>query len=67
MLTTGFRSDRIERMQKAIQSDVGRHEALCYEIAEKFEIQNTVLNQMGLSVDALKTYALVTDLHLEAV
>ena len=42
LLTTGFRSDRIERMHQAIKTDVGRHEVLCYEIAQKFENQNAV-------------------------
>ena len=54
-------------MHKTVISDFSRSEALCYEIAEKFELQNKVLHQLGVSVDALKTYALVTDLHLEAV
>ena len=66
LLTTGFRSDRIERMHTAIKTDVSRHEVLCFEIATKFETQNTIFKEIGLAVEGLKTYALVTDLHLEA-
>jgi hypothetical protein len=36
-------SDRVERMYKAMKSDLGRHETLCYELANKFEAQHDVL------------------------
>ena len=43
-----------------------RHETLCYELATKFEAQHNVLLDFAENIESLKTYALVTDLHLEA-
>ena len=40
ILTTAFRTDRIDRMHQAMKSDVSRHEALAYEIAAKFEVHS---------------------------
>jgi hypothetical protein len=36
-------SDRVERMYKSMKDDLGRHETLCFELANKFEVQNDVL------------------------
>ena len=66
MMTTGFTIDRIDRMYTAMKSDVSRHETLAFEISTKLEAHHTVLKQVIDSIEALKTYAIVTDLHLEA-
>ena len=43
MVTTAFRTDRIDRMYTAMKADISRHEALAFEMASKFEGQNLVL------------------------
>ena len=43
-----------------------KHENLAYEIANKLEVHQEVLLEVSEAVDAVKTFALVTDLHLEA-
>ena len=49
-----------------LKIDITRHESLAFEIGTKLEAHRTVLNQVVDSIEALKTYAIVTDLHLEA-
>jgi hypothetical protein len=66
MVTTGFTTDRIDRMYKLMKADISRHEALAFEMASKFDVHHKVLKEASESIEALKTYALVTDLHLEA-
>ena len=53
-------------MYRRIKDDVIRHETLSYEIATKFEQHHDVMIQLSDHVEALKTYALVNDLHMEA-
>ena len=49
-----------------MRDDICRHEQLCFEIANKFDEQNNVLKQLTESIEAVKEYALVNDLHMEA-
>ena len=61
-----YSMDRIDRMYKRMKEDVSRHETLCFEIAKKFEVQHDVMTQHTDNIDALKTFAMVQDLHQEA-
>lgn len=58
--------DRIERMQKNMKTDVHRHETLCYELAKRMEVHRSQLIDHSDNIENLKTYAIITDLHLEA-
>ena len=49
-----------------MKTDLTRHETLCYELAKKFELQAVLLLDITSSIEALKTYPLVNDLHMEA-
>ena len=49
-----------------MKEDIMNHENLAHEIATKFEVHKEVLLEVSEAVDAVKTFALVTDLHLEA-
>ena len=62
----GYSFDRIQRVYTAMKADVRRHETLCFELAQKFEAQHTILMEYAENIECLKTYALVTDLHMEA-
>jgi hypothetical protein len=46
--------------------DVGRHETLCFELAQKFDQQYEVICNLTNSMESLKNYAVINDLHLEA-
>jgi phage regulator Rha-like protein len=65
-LESKYICDRIDRMYLRIKEDVGRHETLCFEIADKFEKQHDVLMQLIENAEDFKTYALLTDVHMEA-
>ena len=52
-------------MYSRMKTDIARHEILCFELATKFEQQYEVLNRCTEDIEALKTYALVNDLHME--
>ena len=58
--------ERVDRMYTRIKDDITRHETLCFEIANRFEEQHSVMTQVGDNIETLKTHALITDLHLEA-
>jgi hypothetical protein len=49
-----------------MQEELRKHDVLAYEVASKFELHKEVLLEMSEAVEAIKTFALVTDLHLEA-
>jgi hypothetical protein len=49
-----------------MKEDVLRHETLTYELAKKFESQHDILLQFAENIEAVKSHALTTDLHLEA-
>ena len=53
-------------MYERMKVDVGRHETLCFELATKFDQQYEVIWNLTNSMDSLKNYALLNDLHLEA-
>ena len=59
-------ADRNNRMYEAMKADVMRHETLSFELASKFETHFDVFNQVCENIEALKSHALLTDLHLEA-
>jgi hypothetical protein len=49
-----------------MKEDLLRHETLTYELAKKFESQHHILLQFAENIEAVKSHALMTDLHLEA-
>jgi len=61
-----YTSERIDRMYQAMKTDVRRHETLCYELATKYETQYSALKDIAKSIEALKAYTIINDLHLEA-
>ena len=63
---TTYSCDRIARMQKNMHSDVQRHETLCFELAKRVESHRNQLLDHVDNIENLKTYAITTDLHLEA-
>ena len=63
---TMYTVNRIDRMYERMKVDVGRHETLCFELATKFDQQFDVICQQTNSIEALKSYAIITDVHLEA-
>jgi len=54
-----YAMERIDRMYGRMKEDVSRHETLCYEIANKFEIQHDILTQVTENIGALKTFAMI--------
>lgn len=63
---TNFKCERIDRMFHIMKEDVLRHETLSFELAKKFESQHEILLQFAENIEAIKSHALMTDLHLEA-
>ena len=61
-----YQIDRIDRMYSVMKKEMMRHETLCFEIATKFEQQHSVILKLVDNIDALKTYSIVNDLHMEA-
>ncbi len=53
-------------MYERMKVDVGRNETLCFELATKFYHQFDAINQLTESIEALKSYSVMTDLHIEA-
>lgn len=49
-----------------MKADVHRHETLCYELAKRMEVHRSQLIDHSDNIENLKTYAIITDLHLEA-
>ena len=49
-----------------MKADVHRHETLCYELAKRMEVHRSQLIDYSDNIENLKTYAIITDLHLEA-
>ena len=66
MTESNYKIDRVDRMYTRMKEDIGRHETLCFELALKFEQQHTILSAVTDSIETLKNYALVNDVHLEA-
>ena len=62
---TNFKCERIDRTYQLMKEDVLRHETLSFELAKKFESQHEILLQFAENVEAIKSHALMTDLHLE--
>jgi hypothetical protein len=50
-------------MYDRMKKDVIRHETLCYELATKFEQHLTFMLKLTDNIEALKTSALINDLH----
>jgi len=48
-----YAMDRIDRMYRRMKEDVSRHETLCYELANKFEIQHNIITQLTDNTKAL--------------
>jgi hypothetical protein len=63
---TKFKVDRIDRMYERMKTDIGRHETLCFELATKFNEQHDVIIKLSETMESLKTYSIMNDLHLEA-
>ena len=62
---TKFTIERIDRMYKRIKDDCCRHETLAFELATKFDHQHNAIVKMVESIENLKTYAFVNDLHIQ--
>lgn len=52
-------------MYQRVKEDFVRHETLAFELATKFEHQHTAVSKIIESVEHLKTYTFVNDLHME--
>jgi hypothetical protein len=64
--STLYTVSRIDRMYDRMKGDVVRHETLCFELATKFDQQYQVMCKMSDSIESLKTYAILNDIHIEA-
>ena len=63
---TKYMVDRVDRMYERMKTDIGRHETLCFELACKFIEHHEVIVKLSETMESLKTYTIVNDLHLEA-